>query len=168
MVGVTGVTVKHSSSELSEADGTPSVVDVKLPRQQYRPADVIVADAETIGCEVPWLTAIGLPTEVPSEEHVPVAMGPHSRKATEPFQLEMPFTTMVALSVTDTDPDPIETDPPFPALGVVTIVVSQDPKPPRTKSLRVAVVAVDERVSDATDAKHRSASPRADRLIPPS
>jgi hypothetical protein len=48
------------------------------------------------------------------------------------------------------------------SFGVVTRVVSQWPKSPRTKSLRVAVVDVDERVSEATEAKH--SPPRLSRL----
>src|SRR2546426_2418024 len=51
--GVTGVTTKHSLVLVglmfgsgSEASGTPVVPEVKLPRQQYLPADVAVAVAE--------------------------------------------------------------------------------------------------------------------------
>ena len=71
----------------------------------------------------------------------------------------------VALSVTWTEPVPIET---LAAVGVVCTVVSHSPKLPRMKSFSVAVGDVDARVSDATDAKHRPVRPRPDRLTPPS
>src|SRR5438309_2191444 len=53
-VGCTGVTLKHSVRLVvllgSDEFGTPVVVEVKLPRQQYLPTEVIVAAAElTVG-----------------------------------------------------------------------------------------------------------------------
>jgi hypothetical protein len=44
----------------------------------------------------------------------------------------------------------------------------QLPNWPRTKSFRVAVVDVDDRVSDRADWKHSFDSPSVDRLMPPS
>ena len=52
-VGVRGVTLKHSPAVSSFAlGGFGSVAEMKLPRQQYRPADVIVAAAEVSGTGV--------------------------------------------------------------------------------------------------------------------
>ena len=52
-VGCLGVTLKHSPPVASVAFGTPCVAEVKSPRQQYRPAEVIVAAAEMKGTVVP-------------------------------------------------------------------------------------------------------------------
>ena len=55
-----------------------------------------------------------------------------------------------------------------PALGVVVSVAPQTANWPRTKSFRVAVVEVDERVSEAMLEKHSPPRLKADRLMPPS
>src|SRR5215472_15509628 len=89
-------------------------------------------------------------------------MGPRRWNCTVPFQVAMPVTVTVAESLAETDPVPIEVDPVI--LDCVVTVAPQPPKVPRTKSFSVAVVDVDDRVSDATDAKHLSARPRAVRL----
>ena len=62
------------------------------------------------------------------------------------------MTVTVAESLTETDPVPIEVDP-VTLDCVVTLELPQVPKLPRTKSFSVAVVDVDDRVSDATDAE---------------
>src|SRR5262245_32533831 len=93
-------------------------------------------------------------------------IGPRRWNCTVPPQVAMPSTLTVALSLTGTDPVPIDADPPV--LSWVVTELTHPPKPPRTKSFNVAVVDVDERVSEATEAKQRSASPRLVRLTPPS
>ena len=50
--------------------------------------------------------------------------------------------------------------------AAVVSVAEQLPNSPSTKSFSVAVVEVDDRVSDATLEKHSSASPSAERLTP--
>src|SRR5262245_20420598 len=57
---------------------------------------------------------------------------------------------------------------PFWPTGVVFNPAAHCCRPPRTKSLSVAAVDVDERVSERTLEKHWLATPRTDRLIPPS
>ena len=84
-----------------------------------------------------------------------------------PAQVETPLTVTVAESLTETDPVPIEVEPPVTLCCVVKLLV-QLPSWPRVKSFRVAVVDVDARVSAATDEKHRSPRPSAVRLTPPS
>src|SRR5205814_4046507 len=69
-------------------------------------------------------------------------------------------------SLTETDPLPIDVAPV--TLDRVVTELPHLPNWPSTKSFSVAVVDVDDRVSAATDAKHLSPRPRADRLIPPS
>src|SRR5262249_22927679 len=133
--------------------------------------EVTVAVGDEIGCAVVLSIGtepIGVPPEVQS-----VAGGPHSENWTLPLQVEMPVTLTVAWSATVTEPGAVEKPPagtglPLASVGVVCTVVLHPPKPPRMKSFSVAVVDVDDRVSDATDWKHRSARPRVDRLTPPS
>src|SRR5512132_1933565 len=93
-------------------------------------------------------------------------IGPRRWNCTVPDQVVTPVTVTVAESLTETEPVPIEVDPVM--LECVSSVAPQVPKVPRTKSFSVAVVEVDERVSDATLAKHRSPRPSAVRLTPPS
>src|SRR5215218_8099507 len=56
--GSTGVTRKHSPSLESELFGTPCVSDTKSPRQQYRPAEVIVTVSEVY---VPFAVTVDEP-----------------------------------------------------------------------------------------------------------
>ena len=65
MIGVTGLTVKHSVSDASVELGTPLVADVNSPRQQYPPVDVSVAALERTGNTVAWSTFSVVPTCVP-------------------------------------------------------------------------------------------------------
>src|SRR5436190_9911474 len=118
-----------------------------------------------MGCDVALLM-LSEPIAVPPVAH-PVAedSGPHSENARLPLQVLTPDTVTVAVSVTWTEPVPIET---LAAVGVVCTVVTHSPKLPRMKSFSVAVGDVDARVSDATDAKHKPLRPRPDRLTPPS
>jgi hypothetical protein len=116
-----------------------------------------VAD-ETVG--VLLLTATGPPMSVDASIGDPI--GPRRWNCTVPDQVEMPVTATVAESLTETDPVPIEVVPV--TLDCVVTELPHVPKPPRTKSFSVAVVDVDERVSDATEAKHRSPRPSSDRL----
>src|SRR5262249_29112817 len=93
-------------------------------------------------------------------------IGPRRWNCTVPVQVAVPVTVTVAESLTGNDPVPIGVEPV--TLDCVVTLLPQGAKAPRMKSFRVAVVDVDERVSEATDAKHRLASPRAERLTPPS
>jgi hypothetical protein len=175
-VGFTGLTVKHSVLALSLAGSTPGVVDVKSPRQQYRPAEVTVAAGEIT---VPFVVTDVDPTLTPPVSHRVVesaANGPQRWNETEPWNDETPVTSTVARSVTwiaaSLGSVGIVNGPvsavPLPSAGVVEIVDTHPPKPPRTKSFSVAVVDVEDRVSEATFAKHSLPSPSADRLTPPS
>jgi len=103
------------------------------------------------------------------------ARGPQRKNATDPPKFVAPPTVTTAWSLTLTDPVPMDRPaggirPPVPVCGVVTVPEVHEPNPPRTKSLRVAVGEVEERVSDAKLAKH--SPPRlmfeALRLTPPS
>ena len=122
---------------------------------------VAVADW-TVG--VVLLTATGPPMSVDTSIADPI--GPRRWNCTVPFQVVTPGTVTVAESLTETDPVPIEVDPV--TLDCVVTPLPHVPKPPRMKSFSVAVVDVDDRVSDATDAKHLSPRPSAVRLTPPS
>src|SRR5262245_56432652 len=93
-------------------------------------------------------------------------IGPRRWNCTVPFQVVTPVTVTVAESLTETDPVPIDVDPVM--LECVVSSAPQPPKVPRMKSFSVAVVDVDDRVSDDTVAKHLSPSPSAVRLTPPS
>src|SRR5439155_10844215 len=174
-VGVTGLTVKHSLglvAPLSVASPSPDVPDVKVPRQQYRPTEVTVAAAERTGMVVELLTGPEL-IEVPPLTQLSVSLGPHRKKDSVPFQVEMPLTVRLAESLTETEPVPIERPPagivpPLPSLAVVTRPDSHLPKELTTKSLSVAVVEVEERVSATMLEKHSPARPRVDRLMPAS
>src|SRR5215203_2078676 len=77
-----------------------------------------------------------------------------------------PDTEIVAVSVTELPVPPGKTGPAVDAC--VVIPAWQFSNCPRTKSFSVALVDVDDRVSDATDEKHSSARPSADRFTPPS
>ena len=108
---------------------------------------------------------------VPSQ--VPVGIGPQRKKDTDPLQVEMPLTVSVAESLTETEPVPIDRPPPgigfpFPSLAMVAMPDSHLPKELTTKSLSVAVVEVEERVSATMLEKHSPARPRVDRLMPAS
>src|SRR5438093_10393695 len=90
-----------------------------------------------------------------------------------PLQFTAPVTVKSAESFTDAEPVPIDRPPtgmsrPAPVFGVVVSPDTQWPKLPRTKSFRVALVESDERVSEATLAKHSLPRPSAERLMPPS
>src|SRR2546425_9669819 len=163
--GVTGVTVKHSVALLSEAFGTPVVVDVKSPRQQYRPTDVTVAAVETMGCGVALVTFCVAPMCVPPVLQVPVAIGPQRKKSTVPLHVETPVTVSVAESVTETEPVPIENALPD---GVVTIWDPHWPKRPRTKSLSVASPDCEDRVLRRKLRKQAPPKPSPVRSRPPS
>src|SRR5262249_32742592 len=93
-------------------------------------------------------------------------IGPRRWNCTVPPQTGVPVTATVAESVTGTDPVPIDVDPVM--LECVVVLLPHDANWPSTKSLSVAVVDVDERVSDATEAKQRLARPSTERLTPPS
>ena len=121
-----------------------------------------VADG-TVG--VVLLTATGPPMSVDTSFAAPI--GPRRWNCTVPLQVVTPVTVTVAESLTETDPVPIEVVPPETLCCVVTDE-PQVPKPPRMKSFSVAVVDVDDLVSDDTDEKHLSPSPSAVRLTPPS
>jgi len=178
--GTTGFTVKHSVEAESLAFGTPFVPEVKSARQQYLPADVTAAAAETMVAGLGLLTLftdIGPPTAVPPDEHVPVAIGPQSENCRLPDQFVVPLMTKSAESLTDTEPAVVIGVPvagtlvvPSASFGVVVTCVSQSPKVPRTKSFNTADVEVEDRVSEATVAKHSLAMPPGsnERLIPPS
>src|SRR5262249_61576455 len=73
--GCFGVTLKHSPPVSSLASGTPVVVCVKLPRQQYRPAEVTVAEFDTSGWAVFWLT-VGAPAQGPLTAVPPLVQRP--------------------------------------------------------------------------------------------
>src|SRR5215212_267637 len=162
--GVTGFTVKHSVVDPSEPGGTPVVSEVKSARQQYVPTEVTVASGDVIGCVVLLLMSIGSPIGVPPVAHPDAELsGPHSENCSLPVQVLVPVTFTVAWSVALIEPVPIER---LAAVGVVFTSVWHDPNLPRAKSFSVAVVDVDDRVSDATDWKHRSARPSCDRLTP--
>jgi hypothetical protein len=119
--------------------------------------------------------AVDVPAKLPARVPVPMFVPPvaqsppaatpeHRKNVTVPVgSCAGLLPTIVAVSVTDV---PGATVPVLDA--VVVIVAVQLPNWPRTKSFRVAVVDVDDRVSDATLEKHSSPSPRADRLTPPS
>ena len=100
--------MKHSPPVASVAFGTPCVAEVKSPRQQYRPADVIVAAADVSGCDVPWLIDCES-TRVPPlvQVAVDVVSVPmkHRWKSYVPLHVDTPVTVTVALSVTLTIPD---------------------------------------------------------------
>src|SRR6266571_7748605 len=129
-----------------------------------------------MGSLVPWFTFCVEPICVPTlavPSHVPVAIGPHRKNARVPLQVVAPLIDSVAVSLTETEPVPMESPPPgiglpFPSFAVVAMDDVQLPKVVSTKSFRVAVVEVEERVSAATDAKHSLAIPpgRSDRLMP--
>ena len=110
------------------------------------------------------LTATGPPMLVEVSSAPP--MGPRRLNCTVPFQVETPVTLTVAESLTETDPLPIDVLPVM--LDCVVVLLPHWPNWPRMKSFSVAVVDVDDRVSDATDAKHLSPKPMADRFKPPS
>src|SRR5690349_14815435 len=57
---------------------------------------------------------------------------------------------------------------PAPSAGVVVSELEQLPNVPTMKSFSVAVVDVEERVSDPIDAKHSPERPRVERLMPAS
>ena len=101
---------------------------------------------------------------VPPTPHS-VTPGPQTKNETDPVGAggsDPPETSTVALSVRLL---------PIGTVAVETCVVSLAPqtaKLPRTKSFSVAVVDVDERVSDATVEKHSFPRPSSDRLTPPS
>src|SRR4051812_27039393 len=176
--------MKHSVAAASDLLGTPLVAEVNSARQQYLPgasvvplaAAVTVAASETIGTVVAFVTVIpaAAPICVPVAQVSLIVATLQRKNLRLPDQLEMPSTVRFAESLTDTLPaEPIDRPAagmlaPAPSFGVVTRVVSHLPKLPRTKSFSVAVVEVDERVSDATLAKHSPARPRVDRLTPPS
>src|SRR5262249_11984114 len=86
-------------------------------------------------------------------------MGPRRWNCTVPLQVVTPVTVTVAVSLTETDPVPIDVDPVM--LECVVNAAPHVPKVPRMKSFSVAVVDVEDRVSDATDAKHLSPRPSA-------
>src|SRR3954466_1959098 len=107
------------------------------------------------------------------------SVGPHRVNATLPVHVVTPPTVTTAWSRTVTEPVPIETSgtlllllslmaPPAPVWGVVVMPDEQSPKLPRTKSLRTAVVDCDERVSEATEAKHSPPRLSELRFTPPS
>src|SRR5919202_1617464 len=131
------------------------------------PAEVTVALGDEIGCVVLLLIGIAEPIALPPVAHPSAELsGPHSENCRLPAQVVVPETFTVAWSVASTDPVPIESPPsgmalPSLSLGVVVTLEPQLPKPPRTKSFSTAVVDVDDRVSDATDAKHRLPRPSA-------
>src|SRR5262245_56258709 len=100
------------------------------------------------------------------DDSSPEPIGPRRWNCTVPLHVEIPVTVTVALSLTETDPVPIDVDPVM--LECEVVELPHVPKVPRTKSFSVAVVDVDDRVSDATLAKHRLARPRFVRLTPPS
>src|SRR5262249_53067061 len=110
------------------------------------------------------LTGTGPPMLVETSSGDP--MGPRRWNCTVPFQVVTPVTVTVAESWTETDPVPIDVDPVM--LDCVVVPLIHVPNWPRMKSFSVAVVDVDDRVSDATDAKHVSPRPRAVRFTPPS
>lgn len=113
------MTAKHSPVEWSLAFGTPVVLEVKSPRQQYLPTDVTVAAIDVTGIDVVLLTLIAEPIATPPVSQVPDEMGPHRWNAMLPDQGEMPLTERFAESVTLALPVPIEM-PAAPTLGVVT------------------------------------------------
>ena len=97
------------------------------------------------------------PRGVPPLVHKPVSLGPQRKNDTLPVGMggfAVPAPSTVAKSVTGV---PRATIPPAPALGVVVSVAVQLANCPSTKSLRVADVDVDERVSAETLEKHSSA-----------
>src|SRR5262249_38921651 len=93
-------------------------------------------------------------------------IGPRRWNCTVPRQVDTPVTVTVAESLTETDPVPMEVVPVM--LDCVVTLLPHAANWPRVKSFSVAVVDVDERVSDATDAKQVLLRPRTDRLTPPS
>src|SRR5262245_52882303 len=93
-------------------------------------------------------------------------MGPRTWNCTVPDHVVTPVTVTVAESWPVTEPVPMDAEPVM--LDCDVTEAPQVPNPPRTKSFNVAVVEVDDRVSEATEAKHRSPRPRAVRFTPPS
>ena len=119
-----------------------------------------------------WFTVCPVPICVPPVVHS-VEAGPQRKNETLPVHVDAPSTVMVAASLTETEPVPMESPPggivpPLPSFAVVVILELQLPKPARTKSFRTAVVEVEERVSALTLEKHSLPRPRSERLIPPS
>src|SRR5689334_25441259 len=94
-----------------------------------------------------------------------VVLGPHRRNVTLPVGAGglTPVTWILAESDTVAVPlTPLRTVLP---LGVVTREAPHSPKPPRMKSLRTAVVEVDERDSEPMLEKHSELSPSVERLM---
>jgi hypothetical protein len=140
--GVTGVTTKHSvrlvAFDGSATFGTPGVVVSKFARQQYLPADVIVAAAELyIPLAVTGFTFAAAATAVPPvwQFDVASAIGPQRCQVRVPVKVP-PDTLSTAESVAVTEPPPIERPPagivpPLPFFGVVTIDAVHAPSWPR-------------------------------------
>src|SRR4051812_17228420 len=105
---------------------------------------------------------MSLPTWVPPLPQRPLlsrAAGPQRKNWSVPVQFCAPVMVRLAESWTDVPGVRLP-----PGVGVVTRPLSHLPNPPRTKSFKVAVVEVDERVSDATLEKHSPPRPSSDRL----
>ncbi len=128
-----------------------------------------VAALDTNGCPSRLLTVLVAPICVPPVRHVACAVrssGPQRKNFSVPVQVDAPVMFSVAESVNPvTMPAPIDT---VLTLGVVLRPLVHFPKLLMTKSFNCAVVDVDERVSEATVAKHSPERPSAERLMPPS
>src|SRR5437763_2464570 len=182
MVVGTATTLKHSPALESDALGKPEAADavlgVKSARQQYLPKSLKVVASDSVVVADDWSTALSSGTGVPPVAHVCTmavgSIGPQMWNDSVPSQVWIPLTVRCAESVASTVPPTPSTSPsvgmasPFPSFGVVTTVEPHCPSWPRTKSLRVAVGDVDERVSDMTLEKHSFPSPREVRFTPPS
>ena len=153
----------------------PGKYGARVERYARHYSQVYEAASEVSGCEVSWFTPCAEPICVPLPVGQVVALGPQRKNDTLPLQVVAPPTVIVAESLTDTEPVPMESPPdgiglPFPSFAVVAIDEVQPPKVASTKSFSVAVVDVEERVSADTVAKHSLATPpgSSDRLMPPS
>src|SRR6266853_4980277 len=137
-------------------------------------AEVIVAGADVAFGEL-LLTLID-PIEVPpllQDGWAARSAGPQRKNATEPVQIDTPFTVTAARSCTCSEPVPIETEAcvmslPVESCGVVFTPDWQLPSCPRTKLLSTALVEVDERLSASVLAKHSFPRPKFERSMPPS
>ena len=121
----------------------------KNARQQYLPAEVIVAAGESTVLAA-WLTGTvgvsSVPTLPAVPSHVPVSTlgGPHSQNLTVPLHVVMPVTVTAASSLTVIDPavvidsPPVGMPAPVPSFGVVRRLEPQSWKLFSAKSLSVA------------------------------
>jgi hypothetical protein len=132
---------------------TPGVGDVKTAFQDVDPDVVtltVVLFVDAVGVELETACVASVYNTLPSQ----VALS-YSVNDTLPVHVVAFATVMVAESF---------------GSHVCAVAVDdwQLPKLPRTKSFNVAVVDVEERVSEATLEKHSPARPSVERLTPPS